>query len=166
MVNITMVLFLVFSLGTTAFASEKALAEATYSKEVVKQMVPVLQAIENIPNELLESGDSTAINQYFRSKNVDINVFNDAKGEKGRVKRGWWGCSLAIGELLVLTAVPIAKISKIKKYIEGLGGTVEAAKLLVGATSIREKAEAIGIAFAGLVTELSGFTEVKEKCFD
>ncbi|WP_374017315.1 hypothetical protein ABU162_24600 [Paenibacillus thiaminolyticus] len=153
-------------LAPMAFASEKAV-EATYSKEVVNQMMPVLQAIENIPNELLESGDSSAINQYFRSKNVDIIVFNDAKGEKFRVKQqGWWGCSLAIGELLVLNAVPVAKIAKIKKYIKSLGGTVEAAKLLMGATSIKEKAEAIGIAFAALVAELSGFTELKEKCFD
>lgn len=44
-----------------------------------------------------------------------------------------WSCSLAIGELLVTNAIPIAKLTKIKKYVKALGGAWETAKLLVGA---------------------------------
>ncbi|GAC42108.1 hypothetical protein PPOP_1465 [Paenibacillus popilliae ATCC 14706] len=41
--------------------------------------------------------DWEAVTQHFRSQNIDIIVYNEEKGERPRVKRGWWGCSLAIG---------------------------------------------------------------------
>lgn len=159
---------MVFSmLAPLASASEKVTPEpAAYSETVVSQMVPFLNAIESISYDLLELGDSAAITQYFRSQNIDIIVYNEEKGERPRVKRGWWGCSLAIGEWIVLTSVPVSKITKVKRYIEALGGLKEATKLLVGATSVAEKTVAIRDALAGLIAELVGITEVKEKCFD
>ena len=38
-----------------------------------------------------------------------------------------------------MNAIPVAKWTKIKKYVKELGGAVETVNLLVGATIAREK---------------------------
>ncbi|WP_313237302.1 hypothetical protein [Sporosarcina ureae] len=134
-----------------------------FTQEELDQAIKTLKAIEEIPDELLESGDSEAINQYFTDKGITSNVYNPNMGEVAPMimqPYGWWGCSLAVAELLVMNAIPIAKLTKIKKYVKQLGGAVETAKLLVGATTAKEKAAIL----SALVAELTGFTNVKTSC--
>lgn len=59
-----------------------------------------------------------------------------------------------------MNAILIAKLTKIKKYVKQLGGAVETAKLLAGATTAKEKAAIL----SALVAELTGFTNVKTSC--
>lgn len=131
--------------------------------EELEQAIKTLEIIEEIPDELLESGDSEAINQYFADKGISSNIYNPSMGEVEPMiiqPYGWWDCSLAVAEILVMNAIPIAKLTKIKKYVKQLGGAVETAKLLVGATNATEKVAIL----SALVAELSGFTHVKNSC--
>ncbi|WP_144507524.1 hypothetical protein [Bacillus thuringiensis] len=137
--------------------------EAIYSKEEVKQLTPILQAIEEIPDELLVEGNEDAVNEYFKNKNINVTVSNDSQAmleNQNPVMYGAWECSLAIGEIIVMNAIPIAKLTKIKKYVKALGGAWNTAKLLVGATNAGEKWAIL----TALIAELSGFTKVKNDC--
>lgn len=138
--------------------------QGAYTKEQVEQLKPILKAIEDIPDELLVEGNEEAVNQYFKDKNIALEVSNGVKGsideEITIMGASAWDCSIAIGELLVMNAIPIAKITKIKKYVKALGGAWETAKLLVGATTAGEKWAAL----TALIAELSGFTKVKNAC--
>ncbi|MCP3028713.1 hypothetical protein [Halobacillus sp. A5] len=131
-----------------------------FTEEEMENLTPSLEAIVEIPDELLESGNSEAINQYFADRGIDSHIYNSEKGDEASVimqTQGWWGCSLAISQILVMNAIPIAKLVKIKQYVKALGGVKETAKLLVGATTPGEKT-------AALVAELTGFTNVKKAC--
>lgn len=139
----------------------------TYSQEDVDSLVPILSAIENIPDELLEEGNVDKIHEYFVSQGVDLTVTDGdqvtplEQTNSGMVTTSSaWSCSLAIGELIVTNAIPIAKITKIKKYVKALGGVTNTAKLLVGATTTTEKVGAL----SALIAELTGFDNVSTEC--
>ncbi|MCM3342160.1 hypothetical protein M3650_26950 [Paenibacillus sp. MER TA 81-3] len=78
---------------------------------------------------------------------------------------GAWECGIAIAGLVVTTAIPIAKIVKIGKLVKSLGGVVEAAKTIWGASFASEKWKALGSAAKDLVAELAGITAVSKACF-
>lgn len=158
--SVTLIFFMFSPSISKAQNSNK---EDNLTDEDLEQVIATLKVIEEIPDELLESGDSKAINEYFRDRGIVSHVYNPENGEEAPMviqPYGWWSCSLAIAELLVMNAIPIAKLTKIKKYIEELGGAVETAKLLVGATTAKEK---VGI-LSALVAELTGFTDVANSC--
>ncbi|MBF4607720.1 hypothetical protein [Curtobacterium sp. VKM Ac-1393] len=58
-----------------------------------------------------------------------------------------------------------AKILKIKRLIDSLGGVTKAVRLFRGASFKWEKIQAIGGAAAALGAELLGIAAVKQKCF-
>ncbi|MDT2191772.1 hypothetical protein [Paenibacillus larvae] len=123
----------------------------------------LLQEIESIPLELIKINDASAIKNHLNSINSDLYVTSEKESLNDevilkRAKRGVWKCSLEIGKLVVMNALPIAKIVKIKEYVKALGGVWNTAKLLVGATNASEKLGALG----ALIAELSGFTAVKK----
>jgi hypothetical protein len=74
-------------------------------------------------------------------------------------------CVAAIVQLLATTAVPAAKLLKIKGYIKALGGAKQAVKLMLGATSKAEKLKAGGEILVNLSAELLGINSVKSNCF-
>jgi hypothetical protein len=74
-------------------------------------------------------------------------------------------CVAAIVQLLATTAVPAAKLLRIKQYIKALGGTRQAVKLLLGATTRAEKLKAGGEILVNLSAELLGISTVKTQCF-
>ncbi|KAK3396679.1 hypothetical protein B0T20DRAFT_276964 [Sordaria brevicollis] len=74
-------------------------------------------------------------------------------------------CVASIVQLIATTAVPAAKLLKIKKYIKALGGVKESVKLLLGATTKAEKLKAGGQALVYLSAELLGVGSVKAACF-
>ncbi|MEJ9209392.1 hypothetical protein [Paenibacillus larvae] len=127
----------------------------------------LLQEIESIPLELIKTNDASAIKNHLNSINSDLYVTSEKESLNDevilkRAKRGVWQCSLEIGKLVVMNALPIAKIVNIKEYVKALGGVWNTAKLLVGATNASEKLGALG----ALIAELSGFTAVKKACWD
>lgn len=80
----------------------------------------------------------------------------------------WWKvakCVASIVQVLATTAIPAAKILRIKKYIEALGGAKQAVELLLKATSRAEKLKAGGEVLVNLAAELMGISSVKNNCF-
>ncbi|PEF36175.1 hypothetical protein [Bacillus wiedmannii] len=159
---------LLTGLGTnSAFATEKNNFEEQreiYNQVKENSIADVFSQIENIPDEILNTNNETEINEYLKKSNSTIRVGNDES--LVRVKRGWWDCSLAISALLVTTAIPVAKLVKIKKLINTLGGGAEAAKVIWGASLSSEKWAALGGVAKDLVLELVGINSVKKACFD
>lgn len=80
----------------------------------------------------------------------------------------WWKvskCAAAIVLAVGTAIVPVAKATKIKRYIKELGGVKEAAKVIIGATSMAEKGAAFKKAAKGLATEVLGIAEIQDQCF-
>ncbi|MFF7159356.1 RHS repeat-associated core domain-containing protein [Streptomyces sp. NPDC008139] len=75
----------------------------------------------------------------------------------GKMRKAWkiLKCASAIGLVVASLWLPAAKILKIKRAIRGLGGVKNAARLILGATSIGEKLSSIakiGITFGVSIT--------------
>lgn len=141
----------------------------------------LFNTIEAIPDDVLVAGDEATevwlIDHGYRSDNVKLQrdldssvVTVDAVEARDvtAAQVNWWKvakCVASVAELIVSTAIPAAKILKIKKLIKALGGTKDAIKLLIGATSKAEKLKAGGQALVDLAAELSGIKSVKDDCF-
>lgn len=80
----------------------------------------------------------------------------------------WWKitkCVASVGLVVAGTFFAGTKLLKAKKYIKQLGGILETAKLLIGATSAAEKGMAALKAFAGLCGVILDIDSIKENCF-
>ena len=156
---------------TKVYAAEKIQATYQYTQEDIDSLTPILDAIEQVPDDLLLNGNSGQINQYFRSKGIHLKVYNDLLGETTNAVpirtplANYWRCGLAIGQLLVTVAIPASQLTKIKKYISALGGVWNAAQLLVGATSASEKLQGTVAALSGILFTLTGISDIKDYCF-
>ncbi len=140
----------------------------------------LLAAIEEIPDDILQKGDE-ALHQWLvehghRAGNEKLKRDDSSEAESlSLLKRGelaarasLWKiakCVAAIVQLLGTTAIPAAKLLRIKKYIKALGGTKEAVKLLLGATTQAERLKVGGQALVALAAELLGISTVKNNCF-
>ncbi|MCI6206620.1 MAG: hypothetical protein SPK00_10820 [Corynebacterium glucuronolyticum] len=76
------------------------------------------------------------------------------------------GCAGAIGFLIAGNIVGAAKLLKIKRYINELGGVAEAVQLMKGATFSCKKMKVAGGTLGSLAAELTGIADVKEECFE
>lgn len=140
----------------------------------------ILAEIDEIPDEVLEKGDE-ALHQWLvahgnRAGNEKLKRDDGSEAENLSIfERGElaarasiWKiakCVAAIVQLLGTTAVPAAKLLRIKKYIKALGGAKKAVKLLLGATTKAERLKAGGQALVSLASELLGISTVKKNCF-
>ncbi len=142
-----------------------------YNSRDINSLTPIFYAIEDIPDELLKSGNSEQITQYFYDKGVQLNCYNDLLGETSTkipiisFRSNQWRCGLAIGQLLVTVGIPATKLAKIKKYISALGGVKKTVGLLIGATSVSEKLGGTLAALSELILTLTGISDNKEYCF-
>ena len=79
----------------------------------------------------------------------------------------WWKvtkCVAAIAWAVGSTIFAVAKIAKIRKYIEALGGITQTAKLVMGATTKAEKAIAIGKGLLTFAAIVFGIDQIYENC--
>ena len=157
--------------STSSYSVDESQLVTTFSQADVDSLIPVFEAIEQIPDDLLENGSHAEINQFFQDQGVSLKVYNDAIGETQNVlhirnkRADGWKCALAIGELLVTVGIPATQITKIKKYIKALGGVKAAAQLLVGATTVSEKLAGTLTALGEVIATISGVSGIKEHCF-
>lgn len=79
-------------------------------------------------------------------------------------RAGFLECSGAILLAIGTTAIPVAKVLKIKKLMNSLGGVNEAIKIMWGASFSYEKLQALGGAAAALGAELLGIAAIKTAC--
>lgn len=142
----------------------------------------LLAEIDEIPDEVLEKGDDALhkwlVDHGHRAGNEKLkrdDSSEEAAANLSLLERGElaarasiWKiakCVAAIVQLLATTAIPAAKLLRIKKYIKALGGTKQAVKLLLGATTKAEKLKVGGQVLVSLAAELLGISTVKNNCF-
>jgi hypothetical protein len=114
-----------------------------------------LALIDEIPESVLVAGDA-ATQQWLRAHHPELLTASRADIV---------GCAGAIAWLIASTAIPAAKILKIKRLIDSLGGVSKAVQVFWGASFTWEKIHALGGAAAALGAELLGIATVKQKCF-
>lgn len=161
----------------SAFASEESITPSAAANTVepvspegnlnpeleaeAQQMESGLNYVMSIPEEVLQQGDA-ATQQWLRD-----NPINPA-AQEGRVTTyaSVLGCSGAILGMLGGNLVGAAKILKIRKYIDALGGVKDAVQLMWGASFSYEKMMAAGGALGSLAAELTGVASIKAACFN
>ncbi|KAK5652653.1 hypothetical protein OQA88_10247 [Cercophora sp. LCS_1] len=157
-----------------------SIANYNFTPEFEFPLIQLFSEISSIPDKILLEGDEV-LHRYFiaagmRAPNADLSKLitdtdavaasSDEEGLKPRASI--WQilkCVGAIVQLLVSTAIPAAKILRIKKYIEQLGGVRRAVELLLGATTREEKLRAGGQALLALAGEILGISSVQTHCF-
>lgn len=135
---------------TPTQTASQIIAELPFNRK--EDATVLLSIIESIPDEVLFEGDE-ATHEWIEER-----TSWDQKADK-------WSCAGAIGVLLVTTAVPAAKLLKIKRLIKDLGGAKEAAEIMWKASFRYEKLKAMGGVIGDLVMELVGINEVRKECF-
>ncbi|CCC14054.1 hypothetical protein SMACR_08503 [Sordaria macrospora] len=167
---------------------DDSLVSYNFTPAFTSSLDDLFNLLDSIPDSVLESGDE-ALNQWFidndlRDPSADLLLDTtpalevddlDLVGDETLVERGVlvarasaWKiakCVASIVQMIATTAVPAAKLLKIKKYIKALGGVKESVKLLLGATTKAEKLKAGGKALVYLSAELLGISSVKAACF-
>ncbi|GAC42410.1 ATPase/permease component [Paenibacillus popilliae ATCC 14706] len=136
----------------------------TITEREISKFAASLEAIESIPDDVLERGDLQELTKYFESKNIHVTFLNE-KGEKVRKKRGAWRCALGMTVFVAGTAIPVVKIKKIKDAIDKIGGVTKTLKALAKQKEVGALTEEVAKAVAIIAGELLGFTEVYEECF-
>ncbi len=157
----------------------EAAANFNFTTDFDSALDRLLAAIDDIPDEILEQGDEALhkwlVEHGYREGNEKLKRDDDNTDVLALLTRGElaarasiWKiakCVASIVQLLATTAVPAAKLLRIKKYIKALGGTKDAVKLLLGATTKAEKLKVGGEALVALAAELLGISSVKSNCF-
>ncbi|OAA57319.1 hypothetical protein ISF_07240 [Cordyceps fumosorosea ARSEF 2679] len=150
-----------------------ALAASNYNftADFAPALSYALSAISAIPDDVLASNSDAALdawlvaNHYRTPGGLDLTTTTTSTEIEAR---GFWKATKCVASIMWAigsTAIPIAKIAKIKKYIEALGGVKKAVELMLGATSKAEKLKAGGQALVSLSAELLGIASVKSNCF-
>ena len=162
-----------------AVTANDAAANFNFTSDFDFALDRLLAEIDEIPDNVLEKGDE-ALHQWLvehgnRAGNEKLKRDNNSNAENlGLLERGelvaratLWRiakCVAAIVQLLGTTAIPAAKLLRIKKYIKALGGTKKAVELLLKATTRAEKLKVGGQALVALAAELLGISTVKNNC--
>lgn len=124
-----------------------------YSDDVrAKDLEAALTYIMDIPDEVLLAGESATANWVAVASNPSL-------------RGNFWACSSAILFAIATTAIPVAKVLKIRKLVKSLGGVNKAVKVMWGASFSYEKVRALGGAAAALAGEIIGITAVRKGCF-
>lgn len=150
---------------------EVAAGNYNFTEDFGPALAYTFNAIASIPEEVLAEGEE-ATNKWFIENNyrsAAVELATDADEAAAALEaRGFWQVTKCVGSVMWAigsTAIPVAKIARIKKYIEALGGVKKAVQLMLGATSKAEKLKAGGQALVNLSAELLGIAGVKANCF-
>jgi hypothetical protein len=134
----------------------------------------LLDGLTAIPEAALAKGDE-AVNDWliengYRPKGAKLppkNAARDMGDAPNLLVRGWWEVTKCIGAILMVigsTAIPIAKIGRIRAYIKALGGTREAVELLLKASTWEERIRIGGTSLALLGSEILGISTIMNNC--
>ncbi|KAK3191594.1 hypothetical protein K4F52_002409 [Lecanicillium sp. MT-2017a] len=158
-------------------AFEVAAANFDFTKEFRPALEHTLNAFYSIPDEVLAEGADAANKWFVENDYREVGAALQADDDNAALSvrdlevldaRGFVDVAKCVGSVLWAigsTAIPIAKIGRIKSYINALGGVKKAVELMLGATSKAEKLKAGGQALVNLGAELLGIAGVKANCF-
>ncbi|KAJ3498809.1 hypothetical protein NLG97_g823 [Lecanicillium saksenae] len=151
---------------------EVAAGNYNFTEDFGPALAYTFNAIASIPDDVLAEGDDAAnkwfVENNYRSAGLQLAADTDEAAVSELEARGFWQVTKCVGSVMWAigsTAIPVAKIARIKKYIEALGGVKKAVQLMLGATSKAEKLKAGGQALVSLSAELLGIAGVKANCF-
>ncbi|WP_130451262.1 hypothetical protein [Zhihengliuella halotolerans] len=141
------------------------------SSEQVKDFEAGLEYIMSIPDDVLLRGDVATAEWAKGHLRTNVEGVPSAAtgGEAapvGIMYASVLGCSAAIGTVIATTAIPVAKLLKIKRLVKAVGGVKETVKLMWGASFSYEKISALGGSIGVLAAEFIGVTSIREKCFN
>ncbi|RPA72521.1 hypothetical protein BJ508DRAFT_381520 [Ascobolus immersus RN42] len=169
------VLALVFGLASTAIASaipSPGTVSATFASHALEardsdvvfteadaaSLEEAFTTISAIPDTVLEAGD-LALDRYLINAGV-----RSPKALVNSLQGDAVSCAVEIGKFIVSNVFLAAKILRIKKYIDALGGAAKAAQLLLKATTPAQRLKIGGEALRNLFNEISGAKKVVDAC--
>lgn len=129
--------------------------------KVWAELERVFGAIEEIPDEVLEKGDDET------DKWLVEHGYRAHHDKRDLEDRGFFDvarCVAAIAAFIGSNAIAAAKILRIKKYIEALGGIRKSAELLLKASNAEERLKYGGEALALLAGEILGTGIIAKNC--
>ena len=136
------------------------------SPELLGPLTLLLETATSVPDEVLEAGDASTDSWLstngFRSEPVKARAA-PAASLLARATAGLLDvikCAAAI----LSTAIPAAKLLKIKKYVKALGGARKAAEKLLKAKNRSEALKVGGEALRDLFDVISGLSDIRENC--
>lgn len=104
---------------------EVAASNYNFTEDFAPALVYTFNAITPIPDNVLAAGEGAGnkwfVENNYRSPNAELAADADAALEA----RDFWKVTKCVGSIMWAigsTAIPVAKIARIKKYIEALGG--------------------------------------------
>ena len=126
----------------------------------------VLTTILSIPDNILLAGDN-ATAAYLKPLLPSNPLTPGENPTSDPANLGFWDtlkCAAAIVAFIGTNVVSAAKLLRIKKYIEALGGVRAAAALLLKASTWEERLKIGGGALVGLAAEFFGFSLITDNC--
>lgn len=123
-----------------------------------------LNYLMSIPDSILLEGDA-ALHQWT-AQNPPAGPVTGVPGDQVGTNANVFLCTGAIAAAIAGVALPAAKILKIKKLMNELGGVTEAVQLMWGASFSYEKMAAAGGAFGALAAEFVGIAGIQQECFN
>ena len=126
----------------------------------------VLTTILSIPDDILLAGDN-ATAAYLKPLLPNNPIHPGEDPTSGPANLDFWDtlkCAAAIVAFIGTNIVSAAKLLRIKKYIEALGGVRAAAELLLKASTWEERLRIGGGALVGLAAEFFGFSLITNNC--
>lgn len=128
------------------------------------QWTIALSHINEIPEQVLVKGDR-ATQEWLQANRPNSPLLANPGNQPG-LGASFWGCSGAILALIGGNLVGAAKLLKIKRLINDLGGVTQAVRIMWGASFSYEKMRAAGGAIAALAGEFLGISQVRSQCFN
>ena len=132
----------------------------------------VFDVLTTIPDQVLQDGDDATDKWLKEHGHRPATTKRAVAATTGEVAadledRGFWDvakCAGAIAAFIASNAIGAAKLLRIKKYIEALGGVRKAAELLLKASNNAERLKEGGEALALLAGEILGVSMVSNNC--
>jgi hypothetical protein len=126
----------------------------------------VFGAIAEVPYEVLEKGDEET-DKWMKEHGYRPTKDKREILDRDLEDRGFWDvakCVGAISAFIASNAIGAAKLLRIKKYIEALGGIKKSAELLLKASTTAERLKEGGEALALLAGEILGTSLIANNC--
>lgn len=138
---------------------------------VEAELERVFGVIEEIPDEVLEQGDEATdkwlVEHGYRATPDKRDLSGQDLEDRDLADRGFWDVTKCVGAIAAFIAsnlIGAAKILRIKKYIEALGGLRRSAELLLKASTPAERLREGGEILALLAGEILGTSMVSNNC--
>ncbi|KAK0616430.1 hypothetical protein B0T14DRAFT_497676 [Immersiella caudata] len=144
--------------------------------EVLGSVALFLEAVDSVPYDVLNAGEEAADDWLVahglrqpggvtaRSTDVAISQVEERAVAATAGLLDIIACALAVGELILTTAIPVTKLLAVKKAIDALGGIRKAAELLLKSKDAQDALKRGGEALKEIFEALLGFKDVKKAC--